>query len=105
MTAQLSVKCQEHLDAVLLFAAATHQRPQLEEQLDRLIDCLPDGWSVELYSDFAPYSFAWTEFDPTHRRCLNGGLIYHGSHDGGGNGGAPSFSVCLTPTSGWSIHT
>ncbi len=35
----------------------------------------------------------------------NGGLIYHGPHDGGGNGGAPTFSVCLTPTSGWSIHT
>ena len=105
MTAQLIVKCPEHLDAVLLFADATNQRAQLDAQLNRLFDFLPDGWTVELYSDFAPYSFAWTEFDPTHRRCINGGLIYHGSHDGGGNGGAPTFSVCLTPTTGWSIHT
>ncbi|MDP2990643.1 MAG: DUF4120 family protein, partial [Kiritimatiellota bacterium] len=75
MTAQLIVKCQEHLDAVLLFADATNQRAQLDAQLNRLFDFLPDGWTVELYSDFAPYSFAWTEFDPTHRRHINGGLI------------------------------
>lgn len=36
---------------------------------------------------------------------FNGGLIFHGPHDGGGNGGAPTFSVSLTPQDGWSIHT
>ena len=38
-------------------------------------------------------------------REMNGGVIFHGTHDGGGNGGAPTFSVCLSPTDGWSIHT
>jgi hypothetical protein len=38
-------------------------------------------------------------------KWFNGGLIYHGRHDGGGDGGAPTFSVNLTPQYGWSIHT
>lgn len=36
---------------------------------------------------------------------FNGGLLYHGSHDNGGDGGAPTFSVNLSPVNGWSIHT
>jgi hypothetical protein len=36
---------------------------------------------------------------------FNGGLIYHGTHDGGGDGGAPTFSVNLSPVNGWSVHT
>ena len=35
----------------------------------------------------------------------NGGIIFHGTHDRGGDGGAPTFSVNLTPTVGWAIHT
>lgn len=35
----------------------------------------------------------------------NGGIIFHGRHDNGGDGGAPTFSVCMEPTNGWSIHT
>ncbi len=34
-----------------------------------------------------------------------GGLIYHGEHDRGGDGEAPTFSVNLTPQNGWSVHT
>lgn len=36
---------------------------------------------------------------------MNGGLLYHGTHDRGGDGGAPTFSVNLLPVNGWSIHT
>ena len=36
---------------------------------------------------------------------FNGGLIFHGAHDGHGSGAAPTFAVSLTPTTGWSIHT
>jgi hypothetical protein len=38
---------------------------------------------------------------------LYGGFIFHGLHDGFGNGGAPTFSVCIDPDDkpGWSIHT
>jgi hypothetical protein len=105
MTAQLIIKCPEYLEEVRQFADRINQRQQFESRLTDLTAYLPDGWTVELYTDFAPYSFFWTEFNPTGKRGLIGGLIFHGQHDGGGNGGAPTFSVCLTPTSGWSIHT
>jgi len=36
---------------------------------------------------------------------IHGGLIYHGPHDGFGDGGSPSFSVSLSKSQGWSIHT
>ena len=36
---------------------------------------------------------------------FSGGLIFHGPHDGGGNGGAPTFSCSLVPVDGWSVHT
>ena len=34
-----------------------------------------------------------------------GGIIYHGARDNYGSGGAPTFSTCITPTQGYSIHT
>lgn len=42
---------------------------------------------------------------PNARYSFNGGLLYHGSHDGFGSGKGPTFAVTLTPTHGWSIHT
>ena len=104
--ATLIVKCPEHLQAVRDFADRTNQRAQFEEKLESLSHWFSqEGWTVELYEDFAPYSFIWCEFSPTRQRGLLGGLIYHGQHDGGGNGGAPTFSVNLTHSNGWSIHT
>jgi hypothetical protein len=35
----------------------------------------------------------------------NGGVIYHGKHDNGGDGSAPTFAVNMTPVNGWSTHT
>ena len=63
-----------------------------------------------LYKDWAPLSFAFDMQvkDPVTGAFgpwFNGGLIFHGDHDGGGNGGGPTLSVCLQPTDGWSIHT
>ena len=45
--------------------------------------------------------------DPEDRQSftMQGGLIFHGQHDGGGDGGMPTLSVCLTPQDGWSLHT
>ena len=67
------------------------------------------GWEeqeVHLYEDFAPYSFYFTLMQKGTERCnLNGGIIFHGKHDGGGNCGAPTYSVCLQPVDGWSTHT
>ena len=105
MSATLIVKCPEHLAAVRQFADDTGQRNQFEKKLADLTQFIRDDWTVELYTDFAPYSFIWCEFSPTRQRGMLGGLIYHGQHDGGGNGGAPTFSVNLIPTAGWSIHT
>ena len=64
------------------------------------------GYEVNLYSDFAPLSL-YFEIFRDEQFVLNGGFIFHGPHDGFGNGGAPTFSVCIDPekTAGWSIHT
>jgi hypothetical protein len=105
MSAKLIVECPERLAAVREFADRTNQCQQFESRLSDLTAYLPDGWIVKLYSDFAPCSFFWMEFAPTGRLGLIGGLIYHGPHDGGGSGGAPTYSVNLTPTTGWCIHT
>lgn len=106
MTAQLIVKCPEHLAAVREFADRISQRVQFESRLSDLYSYISaEGYTVILYEDFAPYSFYWEEIGLNGKRTMNGGLIYHGQHDNGGNGGAPTFSVNLTPMSGWAIHT
>ncbi len=63
-----------------------------------------------LYKDFAPASF---EFVMQRRKdenaewnyWFNGGLIFHGAHDGFGSGAAPTLAVTLSPSDGWDIHT
>ncbi len=106
MTAQLIVNCPEHLAAVRAFADQTNQRAQFESRLSDLYRYISaEGYTIMLYEDFAPYSFYWEEIAPDGKRTMNGGLIYHGLHDGDGNGGSPTFSVNLTPMSGWAIHT
>ena len=76
------------------------------ETFSRLENYSDKGYTVTLYSDFAPLSmeFSITE---NNKLILYGGLIFHGSHDGFGNGGAPTFSVSLSTDKevGWSIHT
>lgn len=99
MTAQLIVFCNEHLEDVCRFANRANQREALGNKLYDLTRNKPDGWMVELFSDFAPYSFFWIEKDLQGRLGLIGGLIYNG------DGSAPIFSVCLVPVDGWVIHT
>lgn len=56
--------------------------------------------------DFTPRSFAfYRERDGIF--LSNGGIIYHGPHDNGGNGSSPTFSVSLSNDSSarWEIHT
>jgi hypothetical protein len=65
---------------------------------------------MRVMKDFAPLSFYFEMlyYNPQSQkieRDYNGGIIFHGKHDGGGNGGAPTFSVNLTPVDGWSTHT
>lgn len=78
--------------------------------------CRGDGQEIDrkrtrcrLFEDFAPLSFVFVmeirQDDGKYERWFNGGLIFHGPHDGGGDGGAPTFSVNLSPSTGWSVHT
>ena len=102
------------LQKVREFAKKTGQSEQFEEALKRLTyreenENVGNGGrksEVELYPDFAPYSFfwVWREIE-SKRQIMCGGLIYHGKHDNGGDGGAPTFSVSLEPSKRWCIHT
>lgn len=65
---------------------------------------------LRVMHDFAPLSFYFEKewYDKktsTWRRDYNGGIIFHGAHDRGGDGGAPTFSVNLMPVNGWATHT
>jgi len=62
---------------------------------------LSAGWNegMRLGDDFAPLSFTF------ELNGISGGIIFHGQHDNGGDGGAPTFSVNLTRTTGWLMHT
>jgi len=97
----------DHTEGALEIAqekAKEWQEDSLQECLTRLENHTVKGRKVFLYKDFAPLSFYFEVID-ADRQILNGGIIYHGSHDRGGDGGAPTFSVNLTPTQGWAIHT
>ena len=63
------------------------------------------GNEVVLTPDFAPLSLNFAVMDNNNQCLLHGGVIYHGTHDGGGNGSSPTFSVNLQLQTGWAIHT
>jgi len=98
--------CDDYYKQVLEFAEKIGKKEQLLEQLDRLERmAMNRKGKIFLSKDFAPYSFYWILRRNDSDVIMNGGLIFHGSHDCGGYGGAPTFSVNLTPVDGWSIHT
>ena len=71
MSAQLIVKCEEHLQAVRDFADSTNQRAQFESRLSDLYRYISaEGYTVFLYEDFAPYSFYWEEIAPNGKRSM-----------------------------------
>jgi len=82
----------------------------LKNRLDYLNSYGGDGdrMRVRLWKDFAPFSFYFVierKHGDKWSRFMNGGLIFHGPHDGNGSGSAPAFAVTLESTYGWSIHT
>lgn len=95
----------EYLAAVRAFAAKVDKTANLEEMLARLERIAGTGGKVVLYRDFAPHSFEWQAVSAKGEAFMTGGLIFHGKHDGGGNGGAPTYAVSLEPVVGWSIHS
>jgi hypothetical protein len=103
---------QDALAEAIRFAAKTNQLTNLIQKLNFLANYANEvGTRCTLFKDFAPYSFTIImekedylnpgEFIP----WFGGGLVYHGPHDNGGDGGAPTFSVNLNNSNGWSIHT
>jgi hypothetical protein len=71
----------------------------------------PGQIRVSLAKDFAPMSFSvvWErrQSDGSYKYMLNGGLVFHGPHDNGGDGGMPTLSVEINPNvkPHWSVHT
>ena len=92
------------LDEALKFAEEIKDE-SLQKCIDRLnlADELNETETI-IFTDFAPKSFYFVRNKNKDFRS-NGGIIFHGQHDNGGNGGSPTFSVNLTPTKGWVIHT
>ena len=111
----VTTEIEKYLEEVRAFADKVGKRENLEDKLKYLGNYACNGDRPQDYTrcilskDYAPYSFYFVmqvkEKDGSYKFWFNGGLIFHGQHDGGGNGGAPTFSVCLTPTDGWAIHT
>jgi hypothetical protein len=116
----LYVKCAEHFEKVMQFAAQMGLVEQLYSRLDYLSSyanrkgctyAKDEGKNTRcyLYSDFAPHSFAFTmmrqeELDGEWEMWFNGGLIYQGP-ECPADGSAPSFTVSLDKATGWFIHT
>lgn len=104
----LAIENQSHFDKVVDFAKKINMFDQLNDRLEYLQDYSDQVTRCKLYKDSAPYSFAFTmekKNGDDWKVWFYGGLIYHGSHDNGGDGGAPTFSVNINPMDGWAIHT
>lgn len=103
----------EYLAEVKAKAEELGKLDNLNEQLEWLGNYAchddPEHTQCVLYKDFAPLSFEFVMLikrdNGEYDHWFNGGLIFHGQHDRGGDGGLPTLSVCLTPQDGWSVHT
>ena len=115
-TLMLIIQDQKHFEEVVAFAKKNNmydvdEPGALKRRLDYLENYGGDPQTVRarLFKDFAPYSFGFVlekkSATGDWATWFEGGLLYHGAHDGNGSGSAPTFAVTLTPTSGWSIHT
>lgn len=117
----LIIEDQKYFDSVVAFAKKVGLYEESDETNDTLTGRLKylenyggknndgsDRMRVRLMRDGAPYSFYFVIEKKTETgwdALFNGGLLYHGPHDGNGSGLAPTFAVTLTPTIGWSVHT
>lgn len=109
---KISIECQDHYQRTVEFASRIGRLSDLYKTIVRLVGAgtyFGKPAKVVLYSDFAPASFGFSivSREEPHRLFSNGGVIFHGPHDGWGSGAEPSFSVSLSPSRelAWSIHT
>lgn len=82
------------------------------DTLQKCIDKLKENdWHFDaetsISNDFAPRSFYFQRINKYDKQLVNGGIIFHGPHDGYGSGSAPSFSVSIDDSKEirWQIHT
>lgn len=117
----LVIENQSHFDEVVAHAKAiglyegNDNNQSLKGRLDHLARYGgksadgSDRTRVRLFKDFAPYSFGFVieskDENDDWSAWFQGGLLFHGAHDGDGSGSAPTLAVTLTPCVGWSIHT
>lgn len=94
------------------FAGTLELEPnrQLESKLDHLKKMAVNfGGVLAIQKDFSPHGFVWCVLKADDgglwRQKYSGGLIYHGPHDNGGDGGGPTYSVNINGVTGWSVHT
>lgn len=87
-------KSDGRLDEIKAFAKDHDLMESFTETFARLETYSGKGYEVSLYTDFAPLSLEFVIYEE-ERFVLNGGIIFHGRHDGWGNGGPPTFSVSL----------
>ena len=105
------------LNQIKEFAEKIGLLDQLNSTLEGLEQYVTNKVEVTLFPDLAPYSLYFIvrikeEFvddevllRPRGSTILDGGIIYHGKHDGYGSGSAPTFSVTVDKADGWRIHT
>jgi len=115
----LEIQDTEHFEAVVAHAKAIGLYEGENDTLKNRLDYLAgyggkredgsDKTRVRLFKDFAPYSFGFViearNAQGEWSTWFHGGLLFHGAHDGNGNGSAPTLAVTLSPVTGWSIHT
>jgi hypothetical protein len=101
----LNIYAENRYNEAKEFATKTGQLESFNKVFEAM-EKRAENANVNIYEDFAPLSFYFTVNRKDDNSLIsNGGIIYHGKHDGNGNGGAPTFSVCIDPTTGWKIHT
>ena len=101
----IDIQCPDRFKEAWLFAKETSQLDNLKEQIRCLIRIANNfKSSCVLRHDFAPHSFAFY-IVKDGAVSFNGGVIYHGPHDGCGDGGGPTYSVSIDKAQGWKIHS
>ena len=92
------------LQEIIEYSRHINMEDSLNKCIKGLIEYIDIDTDVLLFPDFAPYSL-YFQVKRNDKITLDGGVIFHGKHDKGGDGQSPTFSVNLEPTDGWKIHT
>ena len=103
----LVVKDLEYFEKVVNWAKENDLYDDLKKNLDFLDTYAgKDKTECLLFKDFAPQSFYFL-MQKDGKTWFNGSCILHSAHDNGGDGGAPTFFVCLNPDTKphWQVHT